>query len=137
MELAHFDEHGYELELQAYQIAFHDFKYKPPNFIYVEIRTSSREPTTPFMVQLVVTTKLISPLKGGSCLEIIPLLVQTFTMPIHIAAIIIKLVRNSEKSIKEQAEPIDPSFTILDSGVGLLEFLYVSLFMTPHQTCIR
>jgi len=50
MELARFDEHNYQLELQAYQIAFHDFNYKPSSFVYVEIGTSSRVPATPFMV---------------------------------------------------------------------------------------
>jgi hypothetical protein len=73
MELAHFDGEGYQLELQMYQIAFLDFKYKPPSFIYVEIGTSNRTLVTPFMVQPVATTKLVNPLRGGTCLEIIPL----------------------------------------------------------------
>jgi hypothetical protein len=33
------DEHVYQLELQAYWITFLDFKYKPLNFVFVEIRT--------------------------------------------------------------------------------------------------
>jgi hypothetical protein len=41
-------------------------------------------------------------------------------------------MRNSEKSIKEHVELVDPSFTILNSGVGPLEILYVSLPLTPH-----
>jgi hypothetical protein len=44
----------------------------------VEIGTNSRVLATPSMVQLV--TKLVSPLKGGTRLEIIPLHVQTFTI---------------------------------------------------------
>jgi hypothetical protein len=46
MELAHFDEHSYQLELHAYQIVFPEFKYKPPNFVYVEIGISNKVPTT-------------------------------------------------------------------------------------------
>ncbi len=42
-------------------------------------------------------------------------------------------MKGSEKSVKEHVEPIDPSFTILDSGVGLLGFVFVSLPLTPHQ----
>jgi hypothetical protein len=71
--LAHFDEHSYQLELQAYQTTFLDFKYEPPNFISVEIGTNNKIPITPFVVQHV--TKLVSPLRGGTCLEIIPLFV--------------------------------------------------------------
>jgi hypothetical protein len=66
------------LELQAYQIAFPHFKYKPLSFVLVEIGTSNRAPTTPFVVQHVATTKLISPLRGGIGLKIIPLFVQVF-----------------------------------------------------------
>jgi len=50
MELAHSDEQGYQLELQAYWIIFLDFKYKPLNFVYVETRTNNKAPSTPFMV---------------------------------------------------------------------------------------
>jgi hypothetical protein len=80
MELAHFDGQSYQLELHTYQIVFLDFKYEPPNFVYVEIRTNSRAPTTPSMVHPIASTKPISPLRGGTSLEIIPLLVQTFTI---------------------------------------------------------
>jgi hypothetical protein len=31
------------------------------------------------------------------------------------------------------AEPIDPSFNVLDSKVKPLEFLSTSLFVTPHH----
>ncbi len=58
-------------KLQAYQIVFLDFKYKPSNFVFVEIGTSSRVPITPFMVQHV--SKPFSPLRGGTSLEIIPI----------------------------------------------------------------
>jgi hypothetical protein len=71
MELAHFDEQSYLLKLQAYQTVFHDFKYEPPSFVFMEIGTSSKVPTTPFVVQPI--TKLVSPLRGGTSLEIIPL----------------------------------------------------------------
>jgi hypothetical protein len=63
-----------------YQTAFLDFKYEQPSFIYVEIGTSSRTLVTPSMVQPVATTKLVNPLRGGTCLEIIPLHVQIFSI---------------------------------------------------------
>jgi hypothetical protein len=73
MELACSNEQSYQLELHAYPITFLDFKYEPPNFVFVEIETNSKVPTTPSMVQHV--TKLVNPLRGGTSLEIIPLLV--------------------------------------------------------------
>ncbi len=42
-------------------------------------------------------------------------------------------MRGSEKFVKEQVEPVDFPFTILDSGVGPLEFLSPSLPLTLHQ----
>jgi hypothetical protein len=71
MELVHSNEQSYQFELQAYQNVVPNFKYEPPSFVFVEIGTSSRIMATPFMVQLV--TKPVSPLKGGTSLEIIPL----------------------------------------------------------------
>jgi hypothetical protein len=71
MELAHFDEQSYQLKRQAYQIVFPNFKYEPSSFVFVEIGTSSRVPTTPFMVQLVI--KLVNALRGGTSLEFIPI----------------------------------------------------------------
>ncbi len=56
MELAHSDEHNYQLELHAYQTTFPHFKYEPPSFVYVEIGISSKVPTTPSMVQPVTIT---------------------------------------------------------------------------------
>ncbi len=50
MELAHSDEHNYQLELHAYQIAFLDFKYKPLTFVSMEIGTSNKVLATPFVV---------------------------------------------------------------------------------------
>jgi hypothetical protein len=63
MELVRFDEQSYQLELHAYRITFLDFKYEPLSFVSMEIGTSSRIPTMPFMVQLVI--KLVRPLKDG------------------------------------------------------------------------
>ncbi len=83
MELACSNEQNYQLELHAYQTTFSDFKYKPPNFIFVEIGTSSRVPSTLFVVQPIAITKPISPLRGGTCLEVIPLPIQTFTIPYY------------------------------------------------------
>jgi hypothetical protein len=42
-------------------------------------------------------------------------------------------VKGSEKFVMEQAKLVDPSFIVLNRGVGPLEFLSVSLFLTPHQ----
>ncbi len=53
------------------------------------------------MVQHVAITKPVSPLKGGIGLEIIPLLVQIFTIHVQVATITNELVRGSEKIIKE------------------------------------
>jgi hypothetical protein len=71
MELVHSNEQSYYLELQAYQTTFLDFRYEPSNFVYVEIGTNSKIPTTPSVVQPV--TKPISPLRSGTCLEMIHL----------------------------------------------------------------
>jgi hypothetical protein len=70
MELARFNEQGYQLELHAYQTTFLDFKYEPPSFVFVEIITNSRILATPFVVQPIAITKLVSPLKVGTSLEI-------------------------------------------------------------------
>jgi hypothetical protein len=70
LELAHSREQVYQLELQVYQITFPNFKSEPPSFVSVKIGTSSRT-TTPFVVQPIVSTKLVSPLRGETCLEII------------------------------------------------------------------
>jgi hypothetical protein len=50
MELVRFDEQSYQLELQAYQITFLDFKYEPLSFIFMEIGISSRILVTSFVV---------------------------------------------------------------------------------------
>jgi hypothetical protein len=73
MELAHSHEQNYQLELHTYQIVCPNFKYEPPSFISMEIGTNSKVPTTPFAVQLVTIIKPVSPLKGGTSLEIISL----------------------------------------------------------------
>jgi hypothetical protein len=71
MKLVHSNEQSYQLELQVYQIVFPNFKHEPMSFVSMEIRTNSKIPTLPSMVQHV--TNPVSPLKGGTCLEIIPL----------------------------------------------------------------
>jgi hypothetical protein len=46
----------------------------------MEIETNSRTlATTPSIIQLIATTKPLNPLKGGTCLEITPLLFQNCT----------------------------------------------------------
>jgi hypothetical protein len=52
----------------AYQTTFPNFPYEPLSFVYVEFGTSSKTLTTPYVVQLVPTTKPISPLRGRTCL---------------------------------------------------------------------
>jgi hypothetical protein len=42
-------------------------------------------------------------------------------------------MRGSEKFVKEQVEPVNFPFTILNSGIRTLEFLYVNLPLTLHQ----
>jgi hypothetical protein len=43
-------------------------------------------------------------------------------------------VRDSEKSTKERVKLVNPnSFIVLNSRVKYLEFLYISLLLTPHQ----
>ncbi len=82
------------------------------------------------MVQHVATTKLVSPPRGGTCLEIIPLHVQILFVHVHIT--IIEHVGSSDNFVRKQVEHVDPSFTILDSGIGPLKFLHVTSPLTPH-----
>ncbi len=42
-------------------------------------------------------------------------------------------MRGSERFAKEHVELVDPSFTILDSRIKPLEFLFANLPLTPHQ----
>jgi hypothetical protein len=74
---------------------FLKFQVQTPSFVFVEIGTSSRVPTIPYMVQFV--TKPISPLKG----EIIPWLVQTFIIPIPKTTIVSQPMEGSEIFNKE------------------------------------
>ncbi len=102
----------------------------------MEIGTNNIIPTTPTIVQPIVATKSVSPVIGGTSLEIIPLPIQTFTIHIQVTIVFIKHVKGNEKSVTKQTKLVDPSFTILNSGVGPLEFLSISLSLTPHQTNI-
>jgi hypothetical protein len=52
----------------------------------MENGTNSKVSTTPFVVQPI--PKLISPLKGGIGLEIIPLPIQTFTIHVPITIVV-------------------------------------------------
>jgi hypothetical protein len=85
----------------VYQTTFPNFKYKPLSFVYVEIKTSSRILTTTFVVQLVASIKPISPLRGGTCLEIVPLHVQIFTIHVQVTIVTTKLMKGGEKFVKE------------------------------------
>ncbi len=98
----------------------------------MEIKTNSRVPTTPSIVQHVSITKPISPLRGGTSLEIIPLLVQTFTIHVQVATVTNELVRDNERYVKEDDKLVNPSYTILNSKVEPFELLYTNLPLTPH-----
>jgi hypothetical protein len=67
----------------------------------MEIKTKNIILVTPSMVQLVTITKPISPLRGGTSLEIIPLPIQNFTIHVQVATFTNELVKGSEKFIKE------------------------------------
>ncbi len=85
----------------------------------MEIGTNSKALATPSMVQPVTTTKLVSPQRGGIGLEIIPLLVQSFSVHVQVTIATTKLVDSSDKSVKEQVEHVDPSFYVFDSEMNL------------------
>jgi hypothetical protein len=67
----------------------------------MEIRTNTITLATPFVVQHVATT---SPLKGGTCLEIIPLPIHIFTIHVQVTTTTTttKRVESNNKSIKEK-----------------------------------
>jgi len=109
MELACFDEQNYQFELQAYQIVFPNFKYKPLNLVFVEIGTNSK--VTPFMVQL--ATKPFNPLRGGTCLKIIPLHVQIFIIFVLITTIVNQPMEGSERFDKKQDEHINFAYIVM------------------------
>jgi hypothetical protein len=121
MELARIGEDVYQLELQAYQTTFLDFKYEPTSFVYVEIKTSTRTTSASFTFgpnprEQPVITKLISPIRGGTCLEIIPLLVIILTIPVEV---ILELVVTLS--------------LVVSSGLESLEFLFTTILLTPPQ----
>jgi hypothetical protein len=78
----------------------------------MEIGISSRILVTPSMVQPV--TKPINPLRDGTSLKIIPLPVQTFTIHVLVTIIVNQPMKGNERSDKEQVEPFNLSFTIVD-----------------------
>jgi hypothetical protein len=82
------------------------------------------------VVQLVI--KLVSPLRGGTCLKIIPLHIQTFTIHIPVTIIVNQPVEGSGRSNKKQDELVNPTYTILDSRLKYLEFLSTTVPLTPH-----
>ncbi len=78
-------------------------------------------------------TKPVSPLRGGTSLQIIPLPIQTFTIHVPMTIIINQLMESSERSDNELVEPINLSFTILDRKLYSLEFISNIVPLTPHQ----
>ncbi len=99
--------------------------------MYVEIGTSSTISAMPFVVQPI--TKLISPLKGGMGLEIIPLLVQIFIILVPVTTIVNQLVEGSERFDKKQDELVNPSYIILDNRLESVEILSNNVPLAPHQ----
>ncbi len=84
----------------------------------------------PFMVQSV--TKPISPLRGGTSLEIIPLPVQTFIIHVLITIVVSQLVEGNERFNKKHDEHVNFTYIILDNILESLEFLSTSVPLTPH-----
>jgi hypothetical protein len=61
----------------------------------MEIGTSNKVSTTPAMVQPI--TKLVSPLRGGIGLKIIPLPIQSFTIHVQITIVVNQPVEGNER----------------------------------------
>jgi hypothetical protein len=101
MELAHSDEQNYQPELHAYQTTFLDFKYEPPNFVYVEIGTNNKVPTMPCMVQPIAITKPISPLKRWNRFKDHTLTCSDFYHTYSSCHVINEPMKGSEKFAKE------------------------------------
>ncbi len=59
-------------------------------------------------------------------------LIQTFTIPVQVTTVTNELMKGSEKFVKQQVELVDPSFTLQNSRIEPLEFLFVNLPLTPH-----
>jgi hypothetical protein len=55
----------------------------------------------PFVVQLVAITKPVNPLRGGTCLEIIPLPIQIFIILVSATTIVNKLIEDNKRCDKE------------------------------------
>ncbi len=62
-----------------YQLTFPNLKYDTPIFVFVEIGTNMKTTTATSSTfasnqgeQHAITTKLAIPIRGGTCLEIIP-----------------------------------------------------------------
>jgi hypothetical protein len=72
VELARFDEQSYQFGATHISNCF-PFKYEPPSFLSMKIITSSKLQVTPSLVPPIAIIKLVSPLRGGTRLEIIPL----------------------------------------------------------------
>jgi hypothetical protein len=77
------------------------------------IGISSKILLTPSMVQPVI--KPVSPLRGGTCLKIIPLPIQTFIIHVPVTIVVNQPVEGSERFNKEHVELVNLSFTILDN----------------------
>jgi hypothetical protein len=97
----------------------------------MEIGTISKVPATPSVVQPIA--KPINPLRGGTGLQIIPLPVQIFIIFVSVTTIVNQTVEGNERFDKKQNEPINLSFSILDSRLEFLEFISINILLTPHQ----
>ncbi len=72
---------------------------------------------------LPIPNQLVSPQRGGTSLEIIPLHVQTFTIHVQVATVANEPMKNSERFDKEHVEHVNPSFTILNNNSRILGLL--------------
>ncbi len=86
----------------------------------MEIGTSIKVPATPFVVQPIAITKPISPQRGGTCLEIIPLHVQVYIVHVQVATVANEPMKSSERFDKEHVEHVNPSFIVLDNNSRIL-----------------
>jgi hypothetical protein len=53
-----------------------------------------------------------------------------------VTIVVNQYVEGNEISNKKQDELVNPSFTLLDNRLKSLEFLSISVLLTPHQICM-
>jgi len=84
--------------------------------------------------QPIVTIKSPNPPRGGTCLEIIPLPIQFFVIHVQVIIIVITIVEpieGSAKSVRDRAEHVDFSLSIIHIRIKPQEFLFTTLPLAP------